>query len=51
MQDHITGVKTLGDYSVAINEIRALRRHNLYAYRPVLSAMIDVGEYAEKGSD
>jgi cyanophycin synthetase len=51
MQYHTTGAKTLGDYNVAVNEVRALRRHNLYAYRPVLSAVIDVGAYADRGSD
>jgi cyanophycin synthetase len=50
-QYQTTGAKRLGDYNVEINEVRALRRHNLYAYRPVLSAIIDVGDYADKGSD
>ena len=51
MQYQTTTPKSLGDYNIAINEVRALRRHNLYAYRPVLSAVIDVGDYADRGSD
>jgi cyanophycin synthetase len=51
MQYQTVSAKSLGDYNVAINEVRALRRHNLYAYRPVLSGMIDVGEYADRGND
>ena len=31
MQYQTVSAKTLGDYNVAINEVRALRRHNLYA--------------------
>ncbi|MGZ8426086.1 MAG: cyanophycin synthetase [Candidatus Binatia bacterium] len=38
-------------YGVKIREIRALRKHNFYAYRPVLRALVDIGAYVDRGSD
>jgi cyanophycin synthetase len=34
-----------------VREIRALRQHNLYAYMPVLRAVIDIGPYEEQPSN
>src|SRR3954447_9823785 len=41
----------LKEHGIILRELRALREHNLYAYMPVLRAVIEVGGYAEKGSD
>src|SRR4051794_23335986 len=38
-------------HGVTIREVRALREHNLYAYMPVLRAVMDIGEYAHRPSD
>src|SRR5215217_7228580 len=43
--------RTLENYGVTIRELRALRKHNLYAYRPVLKALVDVGDYVDWSSD
>src|SRR5436190_511531 len=45
------GARTLTDYGVRIERIRALRGPNLYAYFPVLKVTVDVGEYADRPSD
>src|SRR3954452_5269558 len=38
-------------HGVRIREVRALRRHNLYAYMPVLRAVMDIGAYDERPSN
>src|SRR5438045_488606 len=41
----------LETHGVTVRELRALRQHNLYAYMPVLRAIVDIGRYVEHGSD
>src|SRR5215204_4568255 len=41
----------LETHGVTVRELRALRQHNLYAYMPVLRAIVDIGAYIERGSD
>src|SRR3954464_13501795 len=38
-------------HGVRIREVRALRRHNLYAYMPVLRAVMDIGAYDGRPSN
>src|SRR4051812_39440341 len=38
-------------HGVRVLELRALRRHNLYAYMPVLRAELDIGPYDDRSSD
>src|SRR3954469_22039853 len=51
MEGRTTADQPDAAHGVTVKEIRALRKHNLYAYRTVLSVMIDIGEYADRGSD
>jgi cyanophycin synthetase len=46
-----TDYPALKNYGVTIGELRALRKHNLYAYRPVLRALVDVGDHVDWSSD
>src|SRR4051794_14834836 len=41
----------LASKGIRVRELRALREHNLYAYMPVLRVIIEVGQYANRGSD
>src|SRR3954471_5225664 len=41
----------LEEHGLKLRELRAMRQHNLYAYMPVLRAVLEVGPYLEKGSD
>src|SRR4051812_29409688 len=36
---------------VVVREVRALRRHNLFAYMPVLRILMDIGPYVDRPSD
>jgi len=37
-------------HGVVVRELRALKRHNLYAYMPVLRILMDIGPYATRPS-
>src|ERR1700709_2464141 len=41
----------LETHGVIVQELPALRQHNLYAYMPVLRAEVDIGPYEDRPSD